>query len=117
MTRRVDEEVSLQKAWQIPGGGWEFDESLEEALKREIKEELGIELKEYKFLPKIYEERRENAHLIFFVFYAPFPKGQKIILNEEADKYAWFTYEEIKKLKYLPLTDKIVQQVEAILKK
>ncbi len=117
LTRRVDERKKFSKVWQIPGGGWEPGESMEEALEREIKEELGIKVKNYKFLPKIYEEKRENIHLIFFIFYAPFPDGQKIVLNEEADQYGWFTKKEIKKLKYLPLTDKIIQQVELILRK
>jgi 8-oxo-dGTP pyrophosphatase MutT (NUDIX family) len=30
--------------WELPGGGFEFDESIEECLNRELKEELGVEL-------------------------------------------------------------------------
>ena len=116
LTRRRDSNKEFDRKWQFPGGGWEVNESLEEALKRETKEELGIELKEYKFLPKIFEEVREKYHLLFFVFYAPFPKGAKIILNEEADKYGWFSLKEIKKIPFLPLIDKILQELENTLK-
>lgn len=31
--------------WEMPGGGWEHDESFEDCLGREIQEELGVELK------------------------------------------------------------------------
>lgn len=35
--------------WDLPGGFVEFNENMEEALKREIREELNIEIKDYKY--------------------------------------------------------------------
>lgn len=32
--------------YEIPGGGWEYAESFEECLRREVREELGVELLE-----------------------------------------------------------------------
>jgi ADP-ribose pyrophosphatase YjhB (NUDIX family) len=31
-------------AWDVPGGGWEYGETLEECIGREVKEELGVEV-------------------------------------------------------------------------
>jgi len=31
--------------WEMPGGGWEHNESLEECLRRELKEEFGAKIK------------------------------------------------------------------------
>lgn len=31
--------------WELPGGGWEHEESFEECLTREVQEELGVEVR------------------------------------------------------------------------
>ena len=59
LTKRADDEWGEDfeevKAfpWQIPGGGLEFGESVEECLHREIKEETGLNVEIVKLLPKL----------------------------------------------------------------
>ncbi|MFO7720819.1 MAG: (deoxy)nucleoside triphosphate pyrophosphohydrolase [Gillisia sp.] len=45
------EKMNLPLKWEFPGGKVEGDESLETCLKREIKEELGVEIEVLEQLP------------------------------------------------------------------
>lgn len=64
MTKRVhldpEDYQAYHNAWQLPGGGVEFGEKPEETLHREIKEEIGAEIKIITLLPKIYTRLRKN---------------------------------------------------------
>ncbi len=89
-----------QDYWIIPGGGVDFGESLEKALVREIKEELGLKVKIVKFL-KFHQAivPKYHYHTIIF-FYLAKSLDDKIKLGESkilAAKY--FSKSEMKKLK------------------
>ncbi len=114
LTKRRSPKKELNK-WQFPGGELKFKESLEKALKRELKEELGVEVKIIKFIPKVFEIRREedNFHGLFFVFLCHLLNdSQKIVLNNEASKFGWFTKEEISNLDSLPGTKEIINLIQ-----
>ena len=114
LTKRAEWEGEDKKfrnnPWQFPGGGLEFGESTIEGMRREIKEEVGVEVKIIKLLPKIYHEVRNYWHGVFICYLCELVNNkQQIILNEEASEYGWFTFEEIKKLPCLPKTQELAE--------
>lgn len=72
--------------WLLPGGGIEFGEGAEDALKRELKEELSLEMKSASFL--LLNESIEpggKRHLIQLVFSVNVKKEvPELNLNERA---------------------------------
>lgn len=87
--------------WIIPGGKVEFGESLEEAAKRELAEEVGIKVVKVKFLA-FWEAIfvKWNYHTVIF-FYETLTEAVEMAEDIEGKvlEAKWFTREEIKNLK------------------
>jgi len=114
LTKRQSPKKEWNK-WQFPGGGVEFFETLEDAVKREIKEETSIEILKVEFIPKVFEiiRPKDNWHGLLFAFRC-FPKKNNfsVRINNEASEYGWFTFDEILTLDSLLGTREIVKFIE-----
>lgn len=109
LTKRTSDKPRFDGAWQFAGGGLEFGESPEETVVRELKEELGIQVKVKRLLNKVFSKTFGSWHGVFIVYECQrVNKKQKIRLNPEASDFGWFAKSEIENLKVMPLTKEIV---------
>lgn len=92
--RRPDDDNHPGK-WALPGGSMEEGETPEQTLNREVDEELGISISDYKPLGK-YEEN----NYIIFVYYLESPEFDEntITLNEEHTEHKFFNFYDAQKL-------------------
>jgi colanic acid biosynthesis protein WcaH len=74
--------------WWFPGGRIHKGESLEQTLRREVKEETGLELKNYKLI-NVYSRVFPERHDITIAYLCKCEKG-KIRLNDEHSEYELF---------------------------
>ena len=83
--------------WQLPGGGTEKWESPSDAWKREVKEELGLNLVPVAFLGAEYDSS-ENYEGIHFVFFggrlAPSDREAIVLPPNELSEHRWVALDE-----------------------
>lgn len=76
------EDMSLPLKWEFPGGKIEQEESEQECIKREIKEELSIEIEVGRRLePSLYEYPNFKIELIPYISHY---KSGNLTLNEHS---------------------------------
>ena len=81
--------------WSVPGGKVDKEETFEEAVKREVKEETGLNVISSERLSIKQEKPHQTVKHIFKV-----KAGGKIVFSkDELMDAKWFSLEEIKKMK------------------
>jgi len=76
--------------WTLPGGHVEYGETLEAAMKREMKEELGISTKIKKIIGAYSAPKRDpRYHAVSVIYLLEKTKG-KIKLDWESSEYQYF---------------------------
>jgi ADP-ribose pyrophosphatase YjhB (NUDIX family) len=81
-------------SWGVPGGKIDWGEPLEDALRRELYEEVGLQLGQIRFAllqeavcdPQFYRD----AHFILINYFAT-SGDESVIPNEEIDEWVWVT--------------------------
>ena len=94
--------------WEFPGGKIEDNETVEEFLKREIQEELCIDIQIHDFFGEsIYNCSKNSIKLI--VFYGEWISGELKAIEHE--KIQWVTVDELKHYDFAPADIPIVDKL------
>ena len=124
ITQRSLDKKAFPGKWTVPGGGLEVDDyinqpknsaglwygAIENSLRREVKEEVNLEVGKIKYLLDITFIRPDGVPAIILSFYCPYQSGE-VKLDQDSIDHHWVTAEEAKNYE---LIDGILDEIKIV---
>lgn len=104
----------FKDGWEFPGGKVEANEKPEDAVAREIKEELDTEVEVQELLDTV-EYDYPKFHLSMDCFICKIKTGDLVLKEHEASK--WLTKETLNSVNWLPADEGLIEKIKHYLEK
>lgn len=129
ITKRASTKKVWPNKWTVPGGGMEVDDyihteatyqnsespqwynAVEKTLRREVKEEVGLEVEDIRYLLDLAFIRPDGIPVVVLSFYCKYASGD-VVLDADSSEYAWIAADEIEKFELIQGIDHEIQLVE-----
>jgi 8-oxo-dGTP pyrophosphatase MutT (NUDIX family) len=94
IVKRSEKETAYPGKWTIPGGKAEEEEKVLQVLKREVREETGLDIEDrYDYLWD-YAFRRPDGHTVKGFCFRVWPKLTEVKPDKDIADFAWISAEE-----------------------
>ena len=129
ITKRSPTKKAWPNKWTVPGGGLETTDymsteatyqntespqwynAVETTLRREIREEVGLEVDDVQYLLDLAFIRPDGIPAIVLSYYCHYVSGD-VVLDEDATEFAWVLASEVKNYELIQGIDHEIEMVE-----
>lgn len=130
ITKRPPTQKAFPNKWTVPGGGLELSdyidlpktigeawyEVLDDVLRREVKEEVNLEIDFPHYLVDMIFVRPDGVPVVIFSYYAQRASGEVKLEAEAATEHVWVTADEAKSYDLIEGIREEIVMVDKILK-
>lgn len=132
ITKRALHKKVMPGKWTIPGGGLEIDDyintlpstkgakqwygALENTIRREIKEEVDLEIGKPEFFTDYTFIRPDGIPVLGLSYFAPYISGE-VKLDDDATEFAWITIDKVGNYDFIDGIAGEIRKVDEILRK
>jgi len=101
IVKRHKNEIAFPGKWAFPGGKVEKGQNVLETLKKEIMEEVGLEIEDSKKFIKDYTFIRPDGHNVVGFCFEVITKTEDVTISEDFEDFKWITPEELLDFDYI----------------
>jgi 8-oxo-dGTP diphosphatase len=133
VTKRSLEKKAFPGMWTVPGGGINTDDyvnlppttaagqwynTVEMTLRREIKEEVNVEIEKPEYLLDLTFIRPDNVPVLVLSYMCKYKSGEVKVDGDGGDTidFAWATFDELRSYDLIPGILEEIEMVDKILK-
>ena len=99
---RSEKEIAFPGMWEVIGGRVDGKDSLEYTLRKEIREEANVEVKDFKYIGEFEFTRPDGYHVVGLEYVCEYLSGQEKSNDPDMVEVRWMTIGEAEKLNFIP---------------
>ena len=108
--KRSEREIAYPGMYTLPGGKVEDNDTVEETLVKEAKEEANLDLKPGKILLKDKSFIRPDDQTVkVFSYLCEVENSDNIKISDDFTDYKWVLFEDLKNISHVGIEDEILQ--------
>jgi 8-oxo-dGTP diphosphatase len=101
VVKRSRNEIAYPRKWAFPGGKLEKGQTILETLKREVKEEVGLEIENCKKFLDDYTFIRPDGHNVVGLCFLVIAKSEDVKISKDFDDFKWITPKELSRIDHI----------------
>lgn len=108
--KRSEKEIAYPGLYTFPGGKVEDNDTIEETLINEVKEEANLDLKPGKILLKDKSFIRPDDQTVkVFSYLCEVENSDNVKISDDFTDYKWVSFEDLKHISHVGIEDELLQ--------